>query len=378
MRNGSANGTAGRQGWFGRLLAPRNLINLASLIATVIALAIAVYVRFDEPEPAITYRITNQTDFVNIDRPIESLRIWFDGTFISGQSNNLRFVTIAVENTGQTDISQGDYAQESDWGILFEDASIIDAWLIRASSEYLLEGIRPQLVPDMTNDGLRNVYREILFEKIIFEESSQFVIEVLLLHSTEEEPTIIPIGKIIGIEEIIVLEEPIAEPEAGFFSRAFSGNFVTQAVRSIAYTALGIYAALLGYTITDDATGVVKKRARARRKRRARRSLTCLITIKNDQLKRNLLSLYETDGAKGLARLLEIVREPGRISWVTPEARWVFNLPDSSTNRSSEITNRAWNALLAMDVLEHSGDGHAIADPDLSKAIIDLLDELES
>ncbi|MCY4559644.1 MAG: hypothetical protein OXF79_25395 [Chloroflexi bacterium] len=327
----------------------------------------------------MTYRIISQTDAIVLDQEVEGLKIELYGRDIAEQEENFQVMTIVVENTGGTTISPHHFDQTVEWGILFNNASVLEVTQFASNSDYIRTNLNPRIETQNGIGADRLTSRKVLFDKIILEENERFVLDVFLWHLKSHTPYISPLGKIAGIEDINISTEPVADGDAGFFERTFGGNIVTQGVRAIAYSALLIYHMILvfavGFVIVTLLTDWVRARRRRRRERQARQALTKLGRAR-DRIRSSLVSLFADHGAAGLASLRAYVEAPGLITWFTPSGRWVVDRSNELSRRTSKRDDDAWSALLGMDVLEDDGDGNITIDPAVLGAILDLLDML--
>ncbi len=204
----------------------RDLLVVTSLAITVFS-AFLAYLALQEPHPGVTFTKIAETDILDLHRPVEDLGIVFRGQDLQQQGRNLRIMTIIVENSGSTNIRAGDFDQNNEWGIQFLGGDVIEARLIAASTDYLKSQVMLQRTgPDM-----------VTFPKIIFEKGQSFTIEVLLLHSKNHDPSVSPIGKIVGLGQISVVERTLSAENIGFLKRVFMGSPLVQLTRAGAYFA---------------------------------------------------------------------------------------------------------------------------------------------
>ena len=91
-----------------------------SFTGVVLALlfgAVAVYSVVHERRPSLVCEIDNQSDVLDLHRPLQDLKLAFRGQDIQQQNLNLRILTIRLVNRGGLDILQNQYDQEADWGL---------------------------------------------------------------------------------------------------------------------------------------------------------------------------------------------------------------------------------------------------------------------
>ena len=156
-------------------------------------------------------------------------------------------------NNGEVDILQTQFDQDEIWGLQVIGGRVIEARLIEASSGYLRTKANPQVIRDDI----------VKFDKAIVEKGQFFAFNMLVIHAKDVTPGIIPLGKIAGIDEIVVTRVPVKAEGPGFFSDLFGGGWAVQLVRAILFfmgaaVVLGLFAAtVLSYSFL---TVVIRRR----------------------------------------------------------------------------------------------------------------------
>ena len=353
------------------------LITIASLALGVLSVLLA-YLALKEPEPGVTFETISVTNVLDLRRPLQDLNIVFRGQDVQEQDLNLRIVTVNVVNSGEVDILVSHYDHEDNWGMKFKNGEVIESRLVDASSEYLRSRVVPQRLGVDT----------IAFPKVIFEKGAFFAIEVLILHPKSESPFISSVGKIAGINRITVLTRPLAREDVGFVTKLFQGSALIQVVRTIVYligSLLAIVAAILSLVgITESFT-----KLNARRRRRRILQTRTIRQIDQDEIRTFLVDHYESSGIAQLKALQELIREPGRIEWVTPRGRWIVRdyqqIADQVTeSRFLDVEHRLIHSpfrldtLTTMGILKRGEGDNAVIDPPFGEAVDSLLAELEN
>jgi hypothetical protein len=178
-----------------------------------------------EPDPKLTYEILRETDVLDVRTPVEDLQITFQNEDIQGENLNLRIYAMRVINNGEVDILQTQFDQDQIWGLQVDGGRVIEARPIEASSTYLNEKSNPQVVGEDI----------VQFDKAIVEKGQFFVFNMLVVHAKDVEPEIIALGKIAGIDEIVVTRIPVEVEGPGFLSDLFGGDWAVQLVRAILF-----------------------------------------------------------------------------------------------------------------------------------------------
>ena len=96
--------------------------------------------------------------------------------------------------------------------------------LISASNNYLTQQLKVRA----------DTREKVIFSPAIIEANDFFVLKLLVFHNRNYTPTLEPFGKIAGTN-IRVTEVYKEASTPSIFSKAFSGNLVTQAMRSVGY-----------------------------------------------------------------------------------------------------------------------------------------------
>ena len=224
------------------------------VIITLCSIIFALFLWMYERNPRVSFEITNESNILDVRKPLEELEISFQNQDIQKENLNLRIYTIQIENTGGKDIKQDFYDRDDIWGIEVQNARIIRVTFTDSNSDYLTSKLNPQIIDENT----------IKFHKVIFETGKYFTLEILILHKKEiSQPEIIPIGKIAGIDRIIPVKSSIKREKLPFLSYVFYGDFFINIIRAIVYffgtVILIILIALVGSKWNDSKSIHVKK-----------------------------------------------------------------------------------------------------------------------
>ena len=222
----------------------------------VVSVALALFFglsNLSEPDPKMTYEILREIDVLDVRTPVDDLQITFQDQDIQGENLNLRIYAMRVINNGEVDILQTEYDQDQIWGLQVIDGRVIEARLIEASSSYLSAKANPQVVGEDIVE----------FDKAIVEKGQFFAFNMLVVHAKDVTPRIIPLGKIAGIDEIVVTRIPVKTEGPGFLSDLFGGGWAVQLVRSLLFlmgaaVVLGLFAA--GVVTYSSLTAAIRRR----------------------------------------------------------------------------------------------------------------------
>ena len=350
---------ARKQSRLQRLISWQNLITITFLAIGLVSLLLT-YLTLQEPKPGVIIETISDTNILDLRRPLQDLNIVFRGHNVQEQNLNLRIVTINVVNSGEVDILPTHYDLADDWGIKFKDGEVIEARLVGTNSEYLRAKIVPQRL------GVDTV----AFPKVIFEQGNFFAIEVLLLHPKNDSPSMSSVGKIAGINEITVLTRPLSKQETSFVTELFQGRALIQVVRAFIYF-VGSLLVIVALILAMVGIEIFPSKLRALRRRNRILQTRTIRQMDQDEARKFLVGLYESDGPAGLKGLQELTEEPGRIRRASPSDRWI-----SREHRWIASFNTL-NNLATMGILEEVDDDNAFINPTFREAVDKLVAELE-
>ena len=282
-----------------------------SFVGVILALILglfSIYVFFDGENPNITFDIVNEVNVFDVHKPLDELNIYFREEDIQQKNLNLLIISIKIENTGNLDILQNFYDENVVFGLQVDNGQIIESRLVDSNSEYL-----------MSNLNLETVNNTVEFSKLIFEENKYFIIEILVLHDKNEGPTLVPLGKIAGIEKMEVIKS--YTERQSFFDVVFSGSLVVQMIRLPIYLSTFI-AFLLSIALVSDQ--IDKRRIRRRKHQRSLLvdkldSFDGNLTSKNKAIIKNILICIPQDKWKEVLNSLKAYKFDVDILKVAPD-----------------------------------------------------------
>ena len=279
-----------------------------AVISVMIALFFGLYQILSEDKPNISLIVLDSTNVLDVHEPVKDLSISFRGEDIQKEELNLRIITLKMVNDGEIDILQSHYDMNDTWGIEVTDGEIIEVRLVESNSEYVKSNLNPRLVKD---EGL------IELEKIIFERGKYFVLEILVLHGKQAIPTILPFGKIAGIEEIKVSELASESEEVNFFREAFSGGAGVQFARTISYFFVFIGLVGLALLISFGLSGINKSRIKNSRRnefRKFSKGIGDPVRSRYPKQLEVLSAIYEIAGNNALEKTKYFIEDISRIT----------------------------------------------------------------
>ena len=376
MRTERGNEQTGKRSPFLRLNSWLVAIAIVSLLLAIAGVVLA-YLAWSQPEPGVTFETISDTNVLDVRRPLQDLSIVFRGQNVQEQNLNLRIVTINIVNTGEIDILPNHYDHEDDWGMKFKDGEVIEARLVDTNSDYLQSKVIPQRFGADT----------VVFPKVIFEKDAFFAIEVLLLHSKNESPSISSVGKIAGIDKITVLTRPLSREDVSFATELFRGSALVHAVRVIIYLVGSLIAIIITILALVGITEVFSKLNARKRRSRILQTRT-IHQVNQDEIRDLLVSHYESSGITGLKDLQEVLREPTRLNWVSPRGwwavsghhqigNWARSRPGHGIALMELHSQSTLDSLMKVGVLKRDEHDNPLIDQEFSKTVDNLVAALD-
>lgn len=253
---------------------------------------VGLYSFVHEKKPDINFEIVGETNLLDVRKPLSDLMISFEGQDIQKNNLNLRILTLRIENTGEVDILQNFYDNANPWGCKIQDGKVVEIRTIGSNSGYLKNNLQPTVTQG----------NNIRFNKVIFERGRYVILEILVLHSKERLPELLPYGKIVGIDNMTPKKSWLENDKPSFLSQLFYGGFWVQIVRPIIY--LFSFIALMGIIITiTELISSIKVKSRKKKIEKFMR----LNSIAYTEKYKALFDLYINNGLEELKRLQRLL-----------------------------------------------------------------------
>lgn len=325
-------------------------IRIVIAVIGVLLTGFGLYLTLSVDKPNISLVVINDTNVLDVHEPVKDLTIEFQGEDIQKENLNLRIITLKIVNDGELDILQSHYDMNDTWGIKVTGGEIIEVRLVESNSEYIKSNLDPRLVKD---EGL------IELEKIIFDRGKYFVLEILVLHEKQEIPTILPLGKIAGIEEIKVSELASESEEVTFFKEAFSGGAGVQFARTVSYFFVFIGLIGLALLISFGLSGINKLRIKNSRRNEFRKFVKGTGGQVRSQYEKqlNVLSaIYEIAGNYSLEKTKYLIEDVKRITenrkwWVEMKRKKARTVKELEEQKSLEDYDKAVKPILRKELI---------------------------
>jgi len=318
-----------------------------------------IYSTIQEDYTNISFEIINEANVLDVHEPVNNLTISFEGEDIQKKNLNIRIITFKVQNVGNVNILQNYYDSNEIWGAQINNSEIIRLRLIESNSEYIKSNLKPKIIDLKT----------IEFSKTIFEKGDYFTLEILVLHDKGESPTIIPKGKIAGIDKIGVIKKPI-EKEDTLIGELFQGDFTINLLRFLIFSSLGellIFFPVGLFSIIQ-----------VYRERRCKKKMVdlALNPIDNENIfsENQLITLRKVLVRIDLGTLRDIIRVLTDLDFNEKSFPLYNTEIDINRTNISLGSGTAIRYLIEKDIIKRSSEGKILPDP----MFLNLLRKLES
>lgn len=232
-----------------------------TLVAAIglISAILGIYAYFDDKVTQLEFEVLSSSNVFDINANVSKLDIIYDSTSLKRVNKNLRVIQIQVKNSGSQDILKDQYDSDDPLGVSIAGGIIIEnPEIIQASNSYLKTHVKPKLITK----------NRLVFSEVIIEESENFTIKLLVLHSNGKVPLVYANGKIAGIKNIPVVDKVSFsknyDEKDSIFYASFNGNIYVQFIRSITYF-LAIVIIILGLAFIDNHLSVIKLKYKRKR-----------------------------------------------------------------------------------------------------------------
>jgi len=219
------------------------------------------------------------------------------------------------------------------------------------------------------------------FKKIIFERGKFFTFEIMVLHDKNQLPDILPLGKIAGIQQILISKPPDEKGES-FWSQLTSGSIFIHLIRLFAYPfilILLIFVIAIPSVMIADSVGESKRRNKIdkiwNKNRTTQQQLIADIYIKNGLVGIQAIGLM-LDNPNRLQRLAKVLGPSSKHGNLTGliERYYYGNERGDDVRYMHEagFTKNIAN-LIEEGVITSGPNGQVSVDPDFKKSLEDFI-----
>lgn len=191
---------------------------------------------FRNNNPALEFDILSNTTVIDLKENISKIDILYDSSSILSENKTLSLITIKVSNPGNSDILLANYYEKFPIGLTILDGQLLEQpTIIQTNNSFLSESVEIKRKSDT----------EIQFNNFIFEKDNFFTLKLLVIHNISRQPKIKPNGKIVGVNEIKILNTFLNKGEKSFWEKVFDGSFLIHVTRFFSYLIIIIIFSLL-------------------------------------------------------------------------------------------------------------------------------------
>lgn len=237
----------------------KNLIDTALakwLLAAVAVLSLGwgVFQTFHTKSPQIKYDIVSQARVFNKSESLSTVRMIVDTVDVLSDNRNVSYFVIKIQNSGNEHLRCADY-DEGEFGLRINGGTVLqEVRFDKASSQYIED----------KNKGRLLSYSEHFIEipKIALDKDEWYLITFPVIHKDDEQPTFVPIGKVIGQKQIIVSEQSSDTEYLMFGKRLLFGGFWVNFIRAFLFLLIWIVILGLVVFVTSSISDFLDERKR--------------------------------------------------------------------------------------------------------------------
>jgi hypothetical protein len=257
-----------------------------------------LYFTLKEKEAQLSYELIGRSNVLDVHQPLADLSVFFKGEDIQKNNLNLQILRLRIWNEGDASVLQSMYDSNELWGLSIRPGRALEARLAGASSVYLRRAVGPRLI----NDSL------VQLGKVILEPHQGFVIDLLVLHDRNTQPSIAIVGKVVG-SDTPQIQTLLPQPrQVSIWRQIFAGSVWVHMFRAIFYFVLVTLslAGMIGITVS------LSERSTRRASERRAMQLRALIETKSAEevlAKDVIVEIYAEGGLDALKRAKTAVEE---------------------------------------------------------------------
>lgn len=264
------------------------------MVLTVVAL----WVQFIRDKgPRISAVVIGDTNVVDVHESVSQLKILFGDEPVFEKGLNLKVLTLRLANEGSSSILPNHYDPTMPWGLKLSNGRIVDATVLESNDDYL----RSQFAKEL-DASLKDSRAD--FPKAIIDPHKFVTIKLTVLYEIASPTTLEIVGKIAGIDKIIVERATSGVAEVGFWQSVATGNVFVHLFRVVMYF---VSAILFGTTLAMIFW--LFSLPRRLQRRRIVKSYRAFYATDLNKIDEFLLNYYITEGLGSLEHMRDISGE---------------------------------------------------------------------
>ena len=224
--------------------------NLALCVA-IISLAATIYgTFFYQKSSRFEYEIISNTSILNKNVELSSIRIIVDSVDVQQSRSNISLIELRISNTGKNHLRREDY-DNSKFGLKVINGRLLEKpELVSASTVHLRHCIKEHYFGD--DSTFINIPVLPLDSKDFYQ------LKLVMLHSSELSLEFVPLGKIIGQQDISISDS--INVDETFISKLIQGSIFIHLCRFVCYLIVLISFTIAIFSISEFFTERKKKK----------------------------------------------------------------------------------------------------------------------
>lgn len=179
-----------------------------------------------QKNPKLEYDIISNTEILDVKEDVGKIDILYDGENLQKQNQTLRLIILRITNTGSEHILKDYYYEDSPLGFRIEKGKILEKPIVLQTSNFELKKAIKFFIDSTQTVTLPN---------FILEKGDFFTIKLLIKHIQGHEISLTPIGKIVGVKEIKLVNSFIEKENESFWQRLIKGSLGIHITRFFMY-----------------------------------------------------------------------------------------------------------------------------------------------
>ncbi|MEZ4942228.1 MAG: hypothetical protein R3D58_15225 [Saprospiraceae bacterium] len=179
-----------------------------------------------QKNPKLEFDIISNTEILDVKEDVGKIDIFYDGENLQKQNQTLRLIVLRITNNGSEHILKDYYYEDSPLGFKIENGEILEKPIVLQTSNTELKKAIKFFIDSTQTVTLPN---------FILEKSDYFTIKLLIKHSQGKEVILNPIGKIVGVKKIKLVNSFIEKENESFWQRLIKGSIGIHIARFFMY-----------------------------------------------------------------------------------------------------------------------------------------------
>ena len=196
-------------------------------IVAFISCGWSLFQSFHTKSPRLQYEIVSQVKLFNEAKNLSKIQLLVDTVDIIREGQNISYYVLMIHNIGNQHLRWNDY-DEGRFGIVVNNGNILqEVNFVEASSPHIEERFRESQTPSTNNF--------IFIPSVSLDKNEWYSISFSVIHRDDSLPSLMPVGKIIGQEQILVSTTSSDNSKISINDILFSGGIWAFLVRAFAY-----------------------------------------------------------------------------------------------------------------------------------------------